>query len=390
MIIKLTCTGCGSTTLTNPSGARQGAPCPKCGRIIRLAPVIAPKSSDYGKLGRVVAYIALGAVGCVAVATSAYFSFFSARQPSMAPGPNNIAPPSAPAIPGGIGNPSDHTAIQSALPKIAVGVHVVLKDGREGDWVLATGTGFVVTADGFILTNGHVVLDVYRGSRVRDTLEWFGRYLAAENPAESGKPATDEAIGQWVGSVRKNLDSVIPKVWLLFAGRQIEAEMRFVSEEPDLAVLKCSQHFENFFRLASSHATKATGSNVWPLGYPAAASAPLSGIERLQKELQESSARKASDNFRPDELECTTTKGVFSRLRNRASANGGPEVVLIEHDGKIGHGSSGGPLLDDNGRVIGINTLKTIGADEEGYSFSLSIPHLREVLRAQVAGATWE
>ena len=44
---------------------------------------------------------------------------------------------------------------------------------------------------------------------------------------------------------------------------------------------------------------------------------------------------------------------------------------LIQHDASINPGNRGGPLIDLNGRVLGINTVKV--ADAEGLGFAIPI-----------------
>ncbi len=52
-----------------------------------------------------------------------------------------------------------------------------------------------------------------------------------------------------------------------------------------------------------------------------------------------------------------------------------PETKLIIHDAVIKGGSSGGPLFDNDGNIIGLNTM---GRDQE--SIAVSSDHIREIL----------
>ena len=51
-------------------------------------------------------------------------------------------------------------------------------------------------------------------------------------------------------------------------------------------------------------------------------------------------------------LENTVTRGIISGIRTAGLA------TFVQTDAAINQGNSGGPLLDRNGRVIGITTLK--------------------------------
>jgi hypothetical protein len=63
-------------------------------------------------------------------------------------------------------------------------------------------------------------------------------------------------------------------------------------------------------------------------------------------------------------LDKTVTDGIVSQVRNDENR------TLIQHTAAISPGSSGGPLLDDRGRVIGINTLML----KEGQSLYFALP----------------
>jgi S1-C subfamily serine protease len=69
----------------------------------------------------------------------------------------------------------------------------------------------------------------------------------------------------------------------------------------------------------------------------------------------------------PMGLQNTVTRGIVSAVR----VAGG--VRLIQTDAAINPGNSGGPLLDRDGRVIGINTLKMArGAESLGFAVAVS------------------
>jgi hypothetical protein len=71
-------------------------------------------------------------------------------------------------------------------------------------------------------------------------------------------------------------------------------------------------------------------------------------------------------------LQNTVTRGIVSAVRN----TGG--VILIQTDASLNPGNSGGPLLDRNGRVIGINTLRVGQAQSLG--FAVAINHAQTLI----------
>ena len=52
------------------------------------------------------------------------------------------------------------------------------------------------------------------------------------------------------------------------------------------------------------------------------------------------------------------------------------DTKIIEHSATIAGGSSGGPLFDKNGYLVGLNTF-----GDETFNFSISADHIRELLR---------
>lgn len=73
-------------------------------------------------------------------------------------------------------------------------------------------------------------------------------------------------------------------------------------------------------------------------------------------------------------LEMSLTRGIVSSDRPRQFG----EISLIQHDASINPGSSGGPLLDQEGHVVGINTLKI--KDSQGLSFAIPLDEVMNSL----------
>jgi S1-C subfamily serine protease len=59
---------------------------------------------------------------------------------------------------------------------------------------------------------------------------------------------------------------------------------------------------------------------------------------------------------------------------------------LIQHTATVNPGNSGGPLLDDTGTVVGINTLGTSGGPVENQSYAIDIDHVKTLLPDLEAG----
>ena len=67
----------------------------------------------------------------------------------------------------------------------------------------------------------------------------------------------------------------------------------------------------------------------------------------------------------PRDMPYTMTKGIISALERKIGKNN-----YIQIDASVNSGNSGGPLIDDNGNVIGIITLKA--SDAEGIGFAIN------------------
>lgn len=75
-------------------------------------------------------------------------------------------------------------------------------------------------------------------------------------------------------------------------------------------------------------------------------------------------------------LQNSVTRGIVSAMREVRG------VTMIQTDTAINPGNSGGPLIDRQGRVIGVNTLKLAGYELQSMGFAVSIYHVRRMLEA--------
>ncbi len=83
----------------------------------------------------------------------------------------------------------------------------------------------------------------------------------------------------------------------------------------------------------------------------------------------------------PFGLSQTLTTGIVSALnRELEHKAGGRLFELIQTDAAINPGNSGGPLLDSNGRVIGINTaIFSVSGGYQGIGFAIPVNRARDV-----------
>jgi S1-C subfamily serine protease len=121
-------------------------------------------------------------------------------------------------------------------------------------------------------------------------------------------------------------------------GDAIDADVKGVDASTDLAVLKIDPgEVENLVAMPLGDSSQAeVGDPVVAIGNPF-------GFQR------------------------TVTTGIVSALQRQIEApNGFPIRNVIQTDASINPGNSGGPLLDGNGRVIGINSQIATGGTSQG------------------------
>ncbi|MDR1293495.1 MAG: trypsin-like peptidase domain-containing protein [Bifidobacteriaceae bacterium] len=164
------------------------------------------------------------------------------------------------------------------------------------------------------------------------------------------------------------------EILVVFSGAQndvVYPEIKHVDYAKDFAILKLSEPTSKRRALPFTLSKDVeVGQSAYALGYPGA-------------------AEDASSYSPKDVGDMSTTQGIISRKTSAAFA----DAQVWEMDVAIHPGNSGGPLVTEDGAVIGINTWK----QEETMNFAVVIDELLPVLRTNdlpysvysSAPATW-
>jgi putative serine protease PepD len=91
----------------------------------------------------------------------------------------------------------------------------------------------------------------------------------------------------------------------------------------------------------------------------------------------------------PFRLSGTVTTGIISALdRSIESPNGFPISGVLQTDAAINPGNSGGPLLDSQGRVIGVNSQIASGSAQQnsGVGFAVPVDTVKDVVPKLIGG----
>ena len=183
----------------------------------------------------------------------------------------------------------------------------------------ATGSGIIISEDGYILTNNHVI-----------SSESSYSYYAIQ-----------EATGL--------------KVNLYGDTESYDATVVGTDSYTDLAVIKIDKTGLTPATLGNSENIKV-GEFVMAIGNPLG-------------------------------MDYSVTCGVVSAV-NREVESDGVTYTAIQTDAAINSGNSGGALVNANGEVIGINTLKLAGTGIEGVGFAIPISSTTSIVNQLIENKT--
>jgi S1-C subfamily serine protease len=295
--------------------------------------------------------MALGAV---------FLVVYLARPPGRsAPNPApNRALPSSSLEPATISTIDREADLSGALGLVVCGFRLVEPSGKTSEIPISTGTCFSVSTDGYLITNKHVIENIWDATHA--DLQF--------------KKLREE----------KSID-LSPMVWVFFGKEKHLARIVHVSDDYDLGILKVERRHAPNFRLAAADSIPR-GTAVFALGFPFVASTPLSDrevIESARRATDQAATRRVETQFKDRDFEFVLTNGSVGRV---ISEGGGQR--WLQHNADINPGNSGGPLVTADGLVYGINTLLIRNAN--GVFTSLAISQLRREIQEHVPDSAWK
>ena len=169
----------------------------------------------------------------------------------------------------------------------------------------ASGSGIIISDDGYILTNNHIVS------------------TSSENAYYEVSEATKVTVTLFNDTT------------------EYEAKIIGKDEETDLAVIKVD-------KTGLTKAEFADSDNIKVGEFAMAVGNPLG-------------------------MQSSITCGVISAVNREVTDTDGKKFTLIQTDAAINAGNSGGALVNSEGKVIGVNTLKLSGTGIEGMGFAIPI-----------------
>ena len=272
--------------------------------------------SGFGKT--VVLPFISGVLGCAAVVGVCFgipYKLIGTNSSNFSVAPSNSTSSDGTVSQVKLSNYSD-TAVYTAnkiLPSI-VGIKVeytvssnfsIYGMGTAKSEASASGSGIIISDDGYILTNNHIV---------------------ATSSSESYYQVSDAN-----------------KVTVTLYNDDTEYEAKIVGkdEQTDLAVIKIEKTGLSKAEFADSDSIKV-GEFAMAVGNPLG-------------------------------MQSSITCGVVSAVNREVTDSDGKKFTLIQTDAAINSGNSGGALVNGEGKVIGINTLKLSGTGIEGMGFAIPI-----------------
>lgn len=169
----------------------------------------------------------------------------------------------------------------------------------------ASGSGIIMSEDGYILTNNHIINSTSNNS-----------YYEVSKASKVS-------------------------VYLYNDETPYEAKIIGTDEQTDLAVIKIEKTGLNAAELGDSDLVKV-GEFSMAVGNPLG-------------------------------MQSSVTGGMISAVNREVTDSDGKTYILIQTDAAINAGNSGGALVNAEGKVIGVNTLKLSGTGIEGMGFAIPI-----------------
>jgi serine protease Do len=218
-------------------------------------------------------------------------------------------------------------------------------------------TGFFVNPDGYVGTAAHCVLPdaTSRGAIIRAAGEeaWKNGVFTSETTLEQAISYAE----RWFAIA----GTVTPTYLVSYQGSSASGDKPVsarrvgyrVFDEGDIGLLKFEAKGIDFPGLELSEGNVEVGTSIVAVGFPGS----------------------VDDVTDPDLRNASYKDGKVSSVKTR----GGGQVRVYEHSAAVSGGMSGGPVVDGEGRVIGVNSFGIVG-ETNAFNFSSPVEVLNEVL----------
>lgn len=233
------------------------------------------------------------------------------------------------------GSDASSTAAVAASKQGVLQIEYVYKDQQGHENIIQTGSGFLIgdpqNENYYVITNYHVVA------------------LDAETIA-----ACSEYFQQDFNNMNNitMLIKVVVRNDLVVGASYING-----SETGDFAILKLDQPIYDRTSLKLADSDKLVDTEqIYALGFPSA-----------------TTFGNSSQMFTSNDV--TVTTGIVGKKIQVGGSN------YILHDASLSSGNSGGPLVNKNGEVVGVNTMYN-GAESANYFYSIAINDVTSALNA--------
>jgi S1-C subfamily serine protease len=237
-----------------------------------------------------------------------------------------------------VSDPAQATVFIRVIGTVEVEVGSALGDREVRNVEFGTGSGFVFTPYGHVLTNYHVVEGGSLTGRLPD-----GQEVRLDLSVE-------------------RIEVVLPREGE-GAGARLEASLEVQDAELDLAVLSVASADLPYLGLGDSDAAEP-GEEVRVFGFPFG-----SEVEVGKTNL-------------PDIVpSVSVTKGSFSAARGDDLGN----TAFLQTSATVNPGNSGGPMVDREGFVLGVVRLKL--RDGDGIGFAIPVNSVKDFLEVRGYGS---